>query len=130
MPALSEIDHPPASLAADLAPLRAGLDADLPARTAATVLIGTWNIRDFAGLTAAWQTAVAACGLAGLALWAQHHHPHIDPLHLRVYGPFMVVAILGAYSFRTGDGRWNMRVMAVAALFVALLGVRALWTGY
>ena len=56
MPALSEIDHPPASLAVDLAPLRAGLDADLPARTAGTVLIGTWNIRDFAGLTAAWQT--------------------------------------------------------------------------
>ena len=48
MPALSEIDHPPASLAADLAPLRAGLDADLPARTGDTVLIGTWNIRDLA----------------------------------------------------------------------------------
>jgi endonuclease/exonuclease/phosphatase family metal-dependent hydrolase len=56
VPALSEIDHPPASPAADLAPLRAGLDADLPARTGDTVLIGTWNIRDLAGLTAAWQS--------------------------------------------------------------------------
>jgi hypothetical protein len=36
VPALSEIDHPPASLAANLAPLRVGLDADLPARTADT----------------------------------------------------------------------------------------------
>jgi len=56
VPALTEIDNPPASLTADLAPLRAGLDADLPARSADTVLIGTWNIRDFAGLTEAWQT--------------------------------------------------------------------------
>jgi endonuclease/exonuclease/phosphatase family metal-dependent hydrolase len=41
---------------AELAPLRVGLRAELPARTTDTVLIGTWNIRDFAGLTAAWQT--------------------------------------------------------------------------
>ena len=56
MPALSEIDQPPGSLTAELAPLRAGLRAELPARTTDTVLVGTWNIRDFAGLTAAWQT--------------------------------------------------------------------------
>jgi endonuclease/exonuclease/phosphatase family metal-dependent hydrolase len=57
VPALSEIDQPPGSLTAELAPLRAGLQAELPARTANTVLIGTWNIRAFAGLTAAWQTS-------------------------------------------------------------------------
>ena len=56
MPVITAIDNPPASLTAGLAPLRAGLDADLPARIADTVLIGTWNIRDFAGLTPAWQT--------------------------------------------------------------------------
>jgi endonuclease/exonuclease/phosphatase family metal-dependent hydrolase len=56
VPALSEIDRPPGSLTAELAPLRAGVHAELPARTANTVLIGTWNIRAFAGLTAAWQT--------------------------------------------------------------------------
>jgi hypothetical protein len=56
VPALSEIDQPQGSVTAGLAPLRAGLHAELPARTADTVLIGTWNIRAFAGLTAAWQT--------------------------------------------------------------------------
>jgi endonuclease/exonuclease/phosphatase family metal-dependent hydrolase len=60
VPALSEIDQPPGSLMAELAPLRAGLNAELPARSADTVLIGTWNIRDFAGLTAAWQSGAQA----------------------------------------------------------------------
>lgn len=80
-------------------------------------------------LTAGWQTLVVATGMLGLVpLLRGHAHP--DPLHVRVYGPFMLVAIVSAWSFRTSDSRWNMRVMAVAAMFAGLLGVRALVTGY
>jgi endonuclease/exonuclease/phosphatase family metal-dependent hydrolase len=56
VPAAAAIDDPPAALEAILAPLRAGLDAGLPPRGAETVLMATWNIRDFAGLTPRWET--------------------------------------------------------------------------
>lgn len=76
------------------------------------------------------QTAVFATG--GLGLWLYlapgANHP-ADPLHARVYGPFMVVVIVAAWGFRTDEGRWNVRVMAIAGLFIALLGVRAITTG-
>jgi hypothetical protein len=49
------VDQPPAETAALLAGLESDLDAaGLPARDSAHLLIGTWNIRDFAGLTGAW----------------------------------------------------------------------------
>jgi hypothetical protein len=80
-------------------------------------------------LVATSQTLVIGTGLAGLLLLEQRHHAKVDHLHSRVYGPFMVAAIIAAYSFRTADARWNVRVMAVASLFVAGLGVRAFFTG-
>lgn len=81
-------------------------------------------------LVALVQTLVLACGLVGLVLLAAGGAHPKDPLHARVYGPFMVFTILAAWGFRTSDRRWNIRVMAVACLFVALLGVRAVTTGY
>ncbi len=81
-------------------------------------------------LVALAQTLVLACGLLGLVLLAEGGAHPKDPLHVRVYGPFMVFAMLAAWGFRTSDRRWNIRVMAVACLFIALLGVRAVTTGY
>jgi adenosylcobinamide amidohydrolase len=56
MPALAAVDAPPAQVARRLAALRAALDAEtgLPACDGAHLLIGTFNIRAFGGLTAAW----------------------------------------------------------------------------
>ena len=73
-------------------------------------------------------TLVVATGLLGLALLADGHRTD-DPLHVRVYGPFMLVAIVAAYGYRTRDAALNVRVFAVAALVVAALGLRAFWTG-
>ena len=81
-------------------------------------------------LVALSQTLVVACGALGLMLLMSAHSRPADPLHTRVYGPFMVFTLLAAWGFRTSDRRWNIRVMAIASLFVALLGVRALTTGY
>lgn len=81
-------------------------------------------------LVALSQTLVIACGALGLVLLLGAGARPADPLHSRVYGPFMVFTLLAAWGFRTSDRRWNIRVMAVASLFVALLGVRALTTGY
>jgi len=74
-------------------------------------------------------TLVAATGLLGLALLGSGKHPG-DPLHARVYGPFMVFVVIAALGFRTGDQRWNTRVLSVASLFILALGVRAAFTGY
>lgn len=82
----------------------------------------------FAQVLALSQVAVVATGLLGLAVMGGGTRPH-DPLHARVYGPFMLVAIVAAWGFRTGEARWNTRVFAIAAGFVAALGVRALMTG-
>jgi endonuclease/exonuclease/phosphatase family metal-dependent hydrolase len=58
VPALAAVDAPPAQVAQQLAALRAALDADpgLPARDPAHLLIGTFNIRAFGGLTDTWNS--------------------------------------------------------------------------
>lgn len=85
--------------------------------------------RLYTQLVAFMQTLVLAAGLLGLLLLAGDGGSPEDPLHARVYGPFMLVAVIAAWSFRTADPRWNVRVFAVVALFVAALGVRAFVTG-
>lgn len=58
MPVLIDINEPPASVAPDLGELRSGLDSVVPAkREEANLLIGTWNIRAFGGVTEKWQSA-------------------------------------------------------------------------
>src|SRR3954470_16284865 len=56
MPALGAIDDPPGDVRAAIAQLRDTLAGELPARDADHLLIGTWNIRAFGGLTDAWST--------------------------------------------------------------------------
>jgi hypothetical protein len=73
-------------------------------------------------------TLVLATGLIGLVLLVEGHTLS-DPLHARVYGPFMVVAIIASYSYRTKDPRRNVIVFAVGALIILALGLRALATG-
>ena len=73
-------------------------------------------------------TLVLATGLLGLALLAEGHRSS-DPLHARVYGPFMLVAIIAAYAYRTRNATANVRVFAIAALVVFALGLRAFFTG-
>lgn len=73
-------------------------------------------------------TLVAVTGVLGLALLGYGGHLD-DPLHGRVYGPFMVVAIVAAYGYRTSDAPKNVRVFAVASLVVLALGLRAFATG-
>ncbi|MCW2956191.1 MAG: hypothetical protein JWO69_1060 [Thermoleophilia bacterium] len=73
-------------------------------------------------------TLVLAAGLVGLLLLAEGHRL-TDLLHARVYGPFMVVAVVAAYGYRTADARLNVRIFAVAALIIFALGLRAVWTG-
>jgi hypothetical protein len=52
------VDIPPPRVASQLRALRTALDndPDLPARDAAHLLIGTWNVRAFGGLTAEWDS--------------------------------------------------------------------------
>jgi len=59
VPALAAVDDPPAAVKGQLAGLRAALDAEpsLPARDGGHLLIGTFNIRAFGGLTAKWDSA-------------------------------------------------------------------------
>lgn len=47
-------DEPPSNVKAELARLRADLTTRLPAKSADNLLIGTWNIRGFGGLTDKW----------------------------------------------------------------------------
>lgn len=79
-------------------------------------------------LLALVQTLVVAAGLFGLLLLTEGRNPD-DPLHVRVYGPFMVVALIAAYGFRVPDGRRNLQVFAVASLAIFALGLRAVYTG-
>lgn len=60
MPAIATVDAPPAPVTRQLGALRSALDADssLPARDSAHLLIGTWNIRAFGGLTAKWSSVL------------------------------------------------------------------------
>jgi Endonuclease/Exonuclease/phosphatase family len=59
MPAIAEIDQPPAIVVDDLSGLRDALDAALPVKDGTHVLLGTWNIRAFGGLTPKWRTDAA-----------------------------------------------------------------------
>jgi hypothetical protein len=69
-----------------------------------------------------------ATGIAGLFLLGEGQRPD-DPLHTRVYGPFMVVAILVAVGFKADSTPLRFqRVIAVANLVIAALGARALFT--
>lgn len=84
--------------------------------------------RAFAQVLQLSHTLVLATGLLGVALLVEGHRA-ADALHARVYGPFMVVAIVAAYGYRTRSARQNVRVFAIASLVVAALGLRAFWTG-
>lgn len=110
---------------------------------AVAVLVGVWGLararsiaggaspregRWFAQLLQMSHTLVALTGILGAALLLDGNRPS-DPLHARVYGPFMVVAIIAAYGYRTGDAVRNVRVFAVSALIVLALGLRAVATG-
>ncbi|MGA7673152.1 MAG: endonuclease/exonuclease/phosphatase family protein [Nitrolancea sp.] len=56
MPAIT--DAPPADVAQELAALRVALDEHIPARALDTnLLIATWNLRAFGGLTESWAAA-------------------------------------------------------------------------
>jgi hypothetical protein len=57
VPELTEIDRPPPDARQALETLRADLDAELPARDAGHLLIGTWNIRALSGLTPSWRSS-------------------------------------------------------------------------
>lgn len=108
----------------------------LVALNAAAGVWGVWRYaratgpsRSFDHVLALAQTSVFVAGLIGVALLAGDGRPD-DPLHERVYGPFMVIAILAAWGFRRPEHpRTNTLVFAIAALAVAALGVRALYTG-
>jgi endonuclease/exonuclease/phosphatase family metal-dependent hydrolase len=54
--ALIAIDNPPASVLNALGGLGAALDATVPSKDAQHLLLGTWNIRAFGGLTPKWRT--------------------------------------------------------------------------
>ncbi len=84
--------------------------------------------RAFAQALQLSHTLVLATCLLGVALLVEGHSV-ADPLHARVYGPFMVVAIVAAYGYRTRDATRNVQVFAAASLVVVALGIRAFWTG-
>jgi endonuclease/exonuclease/phosphatase family protein len=54
--AIEAIDDPPASVLDALKGLRGALDATVPTKDATHLLLGTWNIRAFGGLTPKWRT--------------------------------------------------------------------------
>ena len=59
MPTVS-VDNPPASVEAVLGGLRTGLSSKIPAKhQSSNLLIGTWNIRAFGGLTEKWESAAS-----------------------------------------------------------------------
>ena len=47
----------PATVTSDLRRLRTALDAEIPAKSDANLLIGTWNLRAFSDLTHKWQSS-------------------------------------------------------------------------
>lgn len=113
------------------------------ALVAAAVVVGTWGLarsrrlasslaeresKAFAQVLQLSHTLVLATGLLGVALLVEGHQV-ADPLHVRVYGPFMLVAIIAAYGYRTKSARQNVRVFAIASFVIAALGLRAFWTG-
>lgn len=48
----------PCAVAGDVQRLHTALDAEIPAKTATNLLIGTWNLRSFSDLTHKWRSAV------------------------------------------------------------------------
>lgn len=103
----------------------------------ANLAAGVWGLvvarqgsapRAWGHLVAVGQSSILVQGAVGLALLAAGGRP-LDPLHARVYGPFMVVAYVVAYGFRTGDVARDTRTFAICGLVVAALGVRAMQTG-
>lgn len=84
--------------------------------------------RAFAQVLQMSHTLVVLVGILGVVLLLQGGSPD-DPLHARVYGPFMLVAIIAAYGYRTEDAARNVRVFAVSALVILALGLRAFVTG-
>jgi hypothetical protein len=48
---------PPAGVRRDLQRLAAALDGQVPAKDGSNLLIATWNLRAFGGLTSKWQSA-------------------------------------------------------------------------
>jgi hypothetical protein len=110
---------------------------------ALAVVVGVWGLvrartlgagehpresRAFAQVLQLSHTFVFATGRLGIGLLMADHRSD-DPLHVRVYGPFMVLAIIAAYGYRTSNAAANIRIFAVAALIIAALGVRAVVTG-
>lgn len=60
MPMAVSIEHPPAPVESMLAQLRAGLAQVVPTkRRGGNLLIGTWNIRAFGGLTEKWESGAS-----------------------------------------------------------------------
>ena len=51
------LPQPPAAVVADLEALDQALEAQLPSRRDENLLVATWNLRAFGGLTAKWQAA-------------------------------------------------------------------------
>ncbi len=115
------------------------------ALVATSIVVGVWGLarakaianaddesaeaRWFAHVLQLSHTLVLATCLLGLWLLSEGTHHADDPLHVRVYGTFMVVAIVAAYGYRTPEARRNVRVFAIAALVIAALGLRAIATG-
>jgi len=113
------------------------------ALVASVVAVGVWGLararqigsadpgregRSFAQLLQLSHTLVLATCLIGLAMVLEGRSSS-DPLHARVYGPFMVVAIVAAYAYRTKVAVTNVRVFAITALVIAALGLMAFVTG-
>lgn len=89
---------------------------------------GSKSDRIFTQVLALSHTLILLVGVLGIATMVGDQRPE-DPLHSRVYGPFMLIAVIAAYGFRTADVRRNTLVFALAALVVSALGVRAMQTG-
>lgn len=108
----------------------------------AALLVGIWGLarsgqisqglvpregKLFSHLLQLSHTLVFTVGILGIMLWFEGHRPN-DPLHARVYGPFMVVAIMAAYGYRTRQASTNIKVFAVASLVIFALAIRAFYT--
>ncbi len=55
-----DLARPPAGVTKELDALGAALDRTVPAKTAANLLIGTWNVRAFDRMTPAWRSKTGA----------------------------------------------------------------------
>lgn len=110
---------------------------------AVALVVGVWGLararsigeahgpkegRWYAQLLQLSHTLVTVTGLLGVALLVSGRSVD-DPLHARVYGPFMLVAIVAAYGYRTSNAPRNVQVFAAASLVIFALGLRAVFTG-